>query len=102
MPNEARDGVGLAIAGVPSLRPSRCEPPMTVHAPEKQAGPAALAHQFGVAAVAEGLEDMADIQAIRDMGCDVVQGYYFARPMPKPKFIDLLGDGAAAHRQWLV
>ena len=42
-----------------------------------------LAHQFGVAAVAEGLEDVADIRAIRDMGCDVGQGYYFARPMPK-------------------
>jgi EAL domain-containing protein (putative c-di-GMP-specific phosphodiesterase class I) len=61
-----------------------------------------LAHHFGVSAVAEGLEEVADIRAIRAMGCDVGQGYFFARPMPKAKFIDLLGDGAAARRQWLV
>ena len=61
-----------------------------------------LAHQFGVAAVAEGLEDVADIRAIRDMGCDVGQGYYFARPMPKAKFIALLGEKTAASPQWLA
>ena len=51
-----------------------------------------LAHQFGVSAVAEGLEDVADIHAVRDMGCDIGQGYFFARPMPKSKFISLLGE----------
>ena len=61
-----------------------------------------LAHQFKVAAVAEGLEDMADIHAVRDMGCDVGQGYFFARPMPRSKFVSLLGESAAAPRQWLA
>jgi EAL domain-containing protein (putative c-di-GMP-specific phosphodiesterase class I) len=61
-----------------------------------------LAHQFGVAAVAEGLENVDDIRTIRDMGCDVGQGYYFARPMPKSKFIALLGEKSAAHPQWLT
>ena len=61
-----------------------------------------LAHHFGVAAVAEGLEDVADIRAVRDMGCDVGQGYYFARPMPKSKFIALLGESAATRRHWLA
>jgi EAL domain-containing protein (putative c-di-GMP-specific phosphodiesterase class I) len=61
-----------------------------------------LAHQFGVSAVAEGLEDVADIRAVRDMGCDVGQGYYFARPMPKSKFTALLGESAATRRHWLA
>jgi EAL domain-containing protein (putative c-di-GMP-specific phosphodiesterase class I) len=61
-----------------------------------------LAHQFGVAAVAEGLEEVADVHAIRDMGCDIGQGYYFARPMPKSKFLSLLGESAVTRRQWLA
>jgi EAL domain-containing protein (putative c-di-GMP-specific phosphodiesterase class I) len=61
-----------------------------------------LAHQFGVSAVAEGLEDAADVRAIREMGCDVGQGYYFARPMPKAKFLALLGDSASTRRHWLA
>ena len=61
-----------------------------------------LAHQFGVVAVAEGLEQAADVRAIRDMGCDVGQGYYFARPMPKSKFIALLGESAATRGHWLA
>jgi EAL domain-containing protein (putative c-di-GMP-specific phosphodiesterase class I) len=61
-----------------------------------------LAHHFGVAAVAEGLEEAADVRAIRDMGCDMGQGYYFARPMPKSKFIALLGESAATRGQSLA
>jgi EAL domain-containing protein (putative c-di-GMP-specific phosphodiesterase class I)/CheY-like chemotaxis protein len=61
-----------------------------------------LAHHFGVVAVAEGLEEVADIRAIRDMGCDIGQGYFFARPMPKSKFIALLGESAATRRHWLA
>jgi EAL domain-containing protein (putative c-di-GMP-specific phosphodiesterase class I) len=61
-----------------------------------------LAHHFGVSAVAEGLEEAADVRAIRDMGCDVGQGYFFAQPMPKSKFISLLGEGPLARRQWLA
>jgi EAL domain-containing protein (putative c-di-GMP-specific phosphodiesterase class I)/CheY-like chemotaxis protein len=61
-----------------------------------------LAHQFGVSAVAEGLEEAADIRAVRDMGCDIGQGYFFARPVPKSKFVALLGESAAARRHWLA
>ena len=61
-----------------------------------------LAHHFGVVAVAEGLEEAADIRAIRDMGCDLGQGYFFARPMPKSKFIALLGESAATRRHWIA
>ena len=42
-----------------------------------------LAHRFGCQAVAEGIEHTADLEAIRRVGCDVGQGYIFARPMPK-------------------
>jgi EAL domain-containing protein (putative c-di-GMP-specific phosphodiesterase class I) len=49
-----------------------------------------LAHRFGSAAVAEGIESMADIQAMVVMGCDFGQGVLIAPPMPQERFIGLL------------
>jgi EAL domain-containing protein (putative c-di-GMP-specific phosphodiesterase class I)/CheY-like chemotaxis protein len=58
-----------------------------------------LAHQFGVVAVAEGLEDTADVHVVREMGCDIGQGYIFGRPMPKAVFLPLLRDRALANKR---
>lgn len=43
----------------------------------------ALAHRFGCLAVAEGVETADDLATIRDLGCDVAQGFLFAKPMQK-------------------
>ena len=40
-----------------------------------------LAHQLGMKTVAEGVEDLADWEAVRTAGCDIAQGYFIARPM---------------------
>ena len=57
-----------------------------------------LAHHFGAVAVAEGLENAADLQAVHRMGCDMGQGYFLARPMPKDSLIALLRQ-RALHRE---
>jgi EAL domain-containing protein (putative c-di-GMP-specific phosphodiesterase class I) len=49
-----------------------------------------LAHRFGSAAVAEGIENAADLQALMVMGCDFGQGVLVAPPMPQQRFLDLL------------
>ena len=49
-----------------------------------------LAHRFGGMAVAEGIESMADLQALLVMGCDFGQGMLVAPPMPRERFIELL------------
>jgi len=49
-----------------------------------------LAHRFGSAAVAEGIETVADLQAMQIMGCDFGQGHLIAPPMPKDDFMALL------------
>jgi len=49
-----------------------------------------LAHRFGSAAVAEGIESQADLQALMVMGCDFGQGILITPPMPKDWFLDLL------------
>jgi EAL domain-containing protein (putative c-di-GMP-specific phosphodiesterase class I) len=38
---------------------------------------------------AEGIETQEMAKALRDIGCDYLQGYYFSRPVPMKKFLDL-------------
>ena len=58
-----------------------------------------LAHRFGKVAVAEGIENAADLQALYRMGCDLGQGYLIARPMPKDQFLTLLQNRAEKQRR---
>jgi EAL domain-containing protein (putative c-di-GMP-specific phosphodiesterase class I) len=41
-----------------------------------------LGHQLGLGVVAEGVETQMELSVVASTGCDVVQGYHFARPMP--------------------
>jgi EAL domain-containing protein (putative c-di-GMP-specific phosphodiesterase class I) len=41
-----------------------------------------MAQQLKLHVVAEGIEDYNDWILLRDLGCDVAQGYFIARPMP--------------------
>jgi len=46
----------------------------------------ALSHGLGLAVTAEGVETQAQIDYLVDAGCDVLQGFAFARPMPVEQF----------------
>jgi len=39
-----------------------------------------LAHTLGLTVTAEGVETDDQVEALRDLGCDTAQGYYYARP----------------------
>ena len=41
-----------------------------------------LGHNLGLRVVAEGVEDQATLKELATLGCDTVQGYFVARPMP--------------------
>jgi EAL domain-containing protein (putative c-di-GMP-specific phosphodiesterase class I) len=58
-----------------------------------------LAHRFGSAAVAEGIETVADLQAMQIMGCDFGQGHLIAPPMPQADFMALLQQRMNKPRQ---
>lgn len=45
-----------------------------------------LAETFDVMTVAEGVETAEQMFTLKMMGCDVVQGYYFSRPLPAEAF----------------
>jgi EAL domain-containing protein (putative c-di-GMP-specific phosphodiesterase class I) len=51
-----------------------------------------LAKQLGMETVAEGVEDQADWDFLRQQACDVAQGYFIARPMPAEQFIPWMLD----------
>ncbi len=40
-----------------------------------------MAHSLGLKVVAEGVEGEAQMQFLRDHGCDEVQGYWLSRPL---------------------
>jgi len=42
----------------------------------------ALARQFRLLSVAEGVEDAPTAELMRELGVDLLQGYHYARPMP--------------------
>jgi diguanylate cyclase (GGDEF)-like protein/PAS domain S-box-containing protein len=42
----------------------------------------ALGHDLGLTVTGEGVEDQAILDGLADLGCDCVQGYHIARPMP--------------------
>lgn len=47
-----------------------------------------LAHALGLDVVAEGVEDPDQVERLRDLGCDAIQGFVFAHPMPRAEFED--------------
>ena len=42
-----------------------------------------MAHTLGMKVVAEGVEDDRQLQALRSLGCDELQGFLLARPLDR-------------------
>ncbi|MFT4788746.1 MAG: EAL domain-containing protein (putative c-di-GMP-specific phosphodiesterase class I), partial [Paraglaciecola sp.] len=38
--------------------------------------------------VAEGVETLEQLRLLEKIGCDLVQGYYFSKPLPAQKLMD--------------
>lgn len=51
-----------------------------------------LARWMNLGVVAEGVETKEQLERLREIGCDYVQGYFFARPMPCRDFEALIGE----------
>ncbi|MEG1073221.1 MAG: EAL domain-containing protein, partial [Oscillospiraceae bacterium] len=50
-----------------------------------------MAEELGIRIVAEGVEVQQQIDFLRELGCDMVQGYYYAKPMESAEFTQLIG-----------
>lgn len=49
-----------------------------------------LARWMNLSVVAEGVETREQLERLREIGCDYVQGYFFAKPMPGNQFEEML------------
>ena len=47
-----------------------------------------MAHELGIHTVAEGIETKEYADLLRTLGCDMIQGYYYAKPMPEEEFFE--------------
>jgi EAL domain-containing protein (putative c-di-GMP-specific phosphodiesterase class I) len=51
-----------------------------------------LGHDLGLKVIAEGVEDESMLARLGVLGCDLAQGFHFARPMSNESFDDWLRD----------
>jgi EAL domain-containing protein (putative c-di-GMP-specific phosphodiesterase class I) len=54
----------------------------------------AMAHGLGIGVVAEGIETAGQAARLRELGCDLGQGYLFSRPVPAARTGALLRSRA--------
>ena len=98
-------GFGLAVddfgTGFASLHQLRCLPVTEVKVDQEfvhRAGEdsdrrsilessVSLGRKLGLSIVAEGVEDQADWRTVAALSCDMVQGYFIAKPMPADQFL---------------
>ncbi len=53
-----------------------------------------IAKFLDVPVVAEGVEDEIQVNTLKKMGCDVIQGFYFSKPVPPEEFEKFIIDEA--------
>ncbi|MDD4504703.1 MAG: EAL domain-containing protein, partial [Clostridiaceae bacterium] len=46
----------------------------------------AMGHNLRLNVTAEGIETKEQYEVLRDRGCDVIQGFYFSKPLPRNEF----------------
>ena len=49
-----------------------------------------LGKKMHLKVIAEGIEEIEQQERLIELGCDEVQGFYYAKPMPSDEFIDFL------------
>ena len=52
-----------------------------------------MVKKFDIRTVAEGIESMDQVEYLKQIGCDYVQGYVFYRPMPQSDYETLIIQG---------
>lgn len=49
-----------------------------------------MAHRLQMEVVAEGVENAQQVELLRKMGCDYIQGYYYSKPLPIEELIEFI------------
>jgi EAL domain-containing protein (putative c-di-GMP-specific phosphodiesterase class I) len=55
-----------------------------------------LAHELGLKVVAEGIENLDCLEALKELDCDIAQGFFIGKPMEAMAF-EMLAEGRSTH-----
>ena len=58
-----------------------------------------IARYLNLCAVAEGVETEGQLKLLQGAGCDLVQGFYFSRPLPANEFERLIQQELSLKRE---
>jgi diguanylate cyclase (GGDEF)-like protein len=61
-----------------------------------------LAHSLGLGVIAEGVETAAQLEMVRALGCNEVQGYLISRPVAADELLRLLEEKGARGGEWCL
>lgn len=61
-----------------------------------------IASELGFEVIAEGAETVQQVDILRSMGCNKIQGYYFDKPLPKDEFEKRLTDSNCYSSQFQI
>lgn len=57
-----------------------------------------MAHRLQMKVVAEGVENGQQLEILRKMGCDYIQGYYFSKPLPMDELVEFIQFWEVEHQ----
>ena len=52
-----------------------------------------LARSLDLKVIAEGVETREQLEILRELGCDIAQGYFYSRPLPRDQFVRFIKGG---------
>jgi len=52
-----------------------------------------MAKSLNIDIVAEGVEKEEEIKILHQLGCDIIQGYYYSKPIKKEELVEFLKNG---------
>ncbi len=56
-----------------------------------------MGHGLGLEVIAEGVEKAEQLSILRELGCDIIQGYYYSRPLPVDELTRFLKNAPIDH-----
>jgi len=59
----------------------------------------AMVKNLGLSVIAEGVESSAQLRSLTENECDIIQGYYFSKPIPEVELLSFL-DSQVVDGYW--
>ena len=57
-----------------------------------------MSHRLKMKVVAEGVESAQQVELLKQMGCDFIQGFYYSKPLPMDELLDFIQFWEVEHQ----